>query len=66
MNRYGMHGMQQEVWTCRLWVVDRISIMYIAGGVDLFTSVNLSVLGCGQNIYQVCSRMCGPLDLWAV
>ena len=29
-----------------LWVVNRICIMYVAGGVDLWA------VGCGQNIYQ--------------
>ena len=31
-----------------LWVVDRISIMYVAGGVDLWTC---RPMGCGQLMY---------------
>ena len=59
---------QQEVWTCRpvdlrtcgLWVVDRRSIMHIAGGVDLWTlgPVNLWAVDRISIMY-----LAGPVDL---
>ena len=52
-----------NLWTCGLWVLDRISITYVAGSVDLWTC---GPVGCGQNIYHVCGRRCGPEDLWVV
>ena len=30
---------------------------------NIVRSVDLWVVGCGQNIYHVCSRRCGPVDL---
>ena len=35
-----------DLWTCGLGVVDRISIMYVAGPVDLSTIVDLWVVSC--------------------
>ena len=51
----------ENLWTCGFWVVDRISIMYVAGYVDPWNCGG--PVGCGQNIYHVCSGRCGPVDL---
>ena len=58
-----------------LWSVARMSIMYVAGGMDLWIcgenvyhvcSKRCRSVVCGQNVYHVCSRECQPVDLWAV
>lgn len=48
-----------------MWVVDRISIMYGAGSVNLWTygPDDLWIVGCGQNINHAYSGRCGPVDL---
>ena len=57
-----------DPWTCgsvTLWVVNRIPLMNVGERrckpVDLCGSVDLCVVGCGQDIYHV---VAGPVDLW--